>query len=103
VATLLFIIIVLSAFAGTICICTWTHRKETGSKPERLDDQYRIVELHNGKYRVEQYRYWYNDWGTPEDIGEYVFDTLDAARNRKNSLVARMSERAGYRMKKVVG
>ena len=102
-ATLCFIILVLGVVVGTIWICTWPYRQEVRSKPDRLDDQYRIVELHNGKYRVEQYRYWSNDWGAPEDIGEDIFDTLEEAQNRKNSLVARMSERAGYRMKKVVG
>jgi len=70
--------------------------------------QFRIVELKNGLYEVQQFRCkWdglssHKEWDRPEDDHMNTFHTLDAARTYKERLVARMLEQEGFNIKRVV-
>lgn len=70
--------------------------------------QFRIVELKNGLYEVQQFRCMWDglsslkEWTRPEDDGKNTFNTLDEARAYKERLVARMLEQEGFSIKRVV-
>lgn len=70
--------------------------------------QFRIVELKNGLFEVQQFRCKWDglnslkEWTRPEDDGMNTFNTLDEARTRKAMLVARMLEQEGFSIKRVV-
>lgn len=70
--------------------------------------QFRIVELKNGLFEVQQFRCKWDglsslkEWARPEDDGKNMFNTLDEARTRKAMLVARMLEQEGFSIKRVV-
>lgn len=99
-------------YIGAALICAFlfvaigcpTRRARKDSKPagNKYDSVFRIVELQNGKYRVEQLSYWTDEWHIPSGIGPYTFDTLEEAQVRKVQLIAELAERDGYRVKRVV-
>lgn len=70
--------------------------------------QFRIVELKNGLFEVQQFRCKWDglsslkEWARPEDDGMNTFNTLDEARTYKETLVARMLEQEGFNIKRVV-
>lgn len=70
--------------------------------------QFRIVELKNGLYEVQQFRCKWDglsslkEWTRPEDDGMNTFHTLDEARTYKETLVAKMLEQDGFSIKRVV-
>lgn len=70
--------------------------------------QFRIVELKNGLYEVQQFRCTWDglsslkEWTRPEDDGKNTFNTLDEARAYKARLVERMLEQEGFSIKRVV-
>lgn len=70
--------------------------------------QFRIVELKNGLYEVQQFRCKWDglsslkEWARPEDDGMNTFHTLDEARTYKEALVAKMLEQDGFNIKRVV-
>lgn len=77
-------------------------RKDSKPAGNKYDSVFRIVELQNGMYRVEQLSYWTDEWSIPSGIGPYNFDTLEEAQVRKVQLIAELAERDGYRVKRVV-
>lgn len=70
--------------------------------------QFRIVELKNGLYEVQQFRCKWEglssckEWTRPEDDHMSTFHTLDEARTYKEVLVAKMLEQDGFNIKRVV-
>ena len=70
--------------------------------------QFRIVELKNGLFKVQQFRCKWDglsslkEWVRPEDDGMNTFHTLDEARTYKARLVAEMLEQDGFNVKRVV-
>lgn len=86
--------------------------KKVLKKPKPPTDQYsqnfRIVELKNGLYEVQQFRCKWDglsslkEWTRPEDDGMNTFHTLDEARTYKETLVAKMLEQDGFSIKRVV-
>lgn len=70
--------------------------------------QFRIVELKNGLFEVQQFRCKWDglsslkEWTRPEDDGKNTFNTLDEARTYKETLVAKMLEQDGFNIKRVV-
>lgn len=70
--------------------------------------QFRIVELKNGLFEVQQFRCKWDglsslkEWTRPEDDGMNTFHTLDEARTYKETLVAKMLEQDGFSIKRVV-
>lgn len=81
--------------AGTI--------EPTGSKYDKL---FRIVELYNGLFQVQQWYDWKGNcmggWGIPDPIGPYTFESLSSAQARKTQLIRYMQEQEGYRVKRVI-
>ena len=70
--------------------------------------QFRIVELKNGLYEVQQFRCKWDglstlkEWDRPEDDHVKIFNTLDEAQAYKERLVAKMLEQEGFNIKRVV-
>lgn len=70
--------------------------------------QFRIVELKNGLYEVQQFRCKWDglsslkEWARPEDDHMNTFHTLDEARTYKETLIAKMLEQEGFNIKRVV-
>jgi hypothetical protein len=70
--------------------------------------QFRIVELKNGLYEVQQFRCKWDglsslkEWTRPEDDGMNTFHTLDEARVYKARLVEKQTEEDGFNIKSVV-
>lgn len=70
--------------------------------------QFRIVELKNGLFEVQQFRCKWDglsslkEWSRPEDDRMNTFNTLDEARTYKEVLVAKMLEQEGFNIKRVV-
>ena len=70
--------------------------------------QFRIVELKNGLFEVQQFRCKWDglsslkEWSRPEDDRMNTFNTLDEARTYTEVLVAKMLEQEGFNIKRVV-
>ena len=81
----------------------YSRRKNTGTTEE-----FRIVELRNGLYRVEQFRartYGWDtkkEWGRPDDVRNSTFNTLAEAQAHKRRLEERRAENEGFNIKRVV-
>ncbi len=81
-------------------------------KPKPAMDPYsqnfRIVELKNGLYEVQQFRCRWDglsslkEWARPKDDRTNIFNTLDEARAYKSRLVTDMLEQEGFNIKRVV-
>jgi hypothetical protein len=82
--------------------------KDWKDKKAPYGSQFRIVELKNGLYEVQQFRCKWDglsslkEWDRPEDDHMNTFHTLDEARTYKERLVARMLEQEGFSIKRVV-
>ena len=93
----------ICAFLFVAIVCpTRGSRKDSKPADNKYDRVFRIVELQNGTYRVEQLSYWTDEWSIPSGIGPYNFDTLEEAQSRKEQLIAELVKRDGYRVKRVV-
>ena len=62
------------------------------------DGQYRIVQLANGTFMVQQYKDYADGWSYPNALGPYQFDTLDGAKKRMDELVAKEKRLEGNRV-----
>jgi len=99
------LIIALVLLAVAVIIGVWKDKK-TEKAP--YGSQFRIVELKNGLFEVQQFRCRWDglsnlkEWARPEDDGMNTFNTLDEARAYKAMLVARMLEQEGFNIKRVV-
>ena len=92
----------ICAFLFVAIVCpTRGARKDSKPAGNKYDSVFRIVELQNGMYRVEQLSYW-TEWSIPSGIGPYNFDTLEEAQARKEQLIAELAKCDGYRVKRVV-
>ena len=93
----------ICAFLFVAIVCpTRGSRKDNEPAGNKYDSVFRIVELQNGKYRVEQLSYWTDEWSIPSSLGPYTFDTLEEAQARKAQLIADLMKADGYRVKRVV-
>lgn len=99
------LIIALVLLAVAVIIGAWKDWKE---KKAPYGSQFRIVELKNGLYEVQQFRCKCDglsslkEWARPEDDRMNTFHTLDEARTYKETLVAKMLEQDGFNIKRVV-
>lgn len=81
--------------------CNSVKEKADVGKPDH-DGQYRIVQLENGRYKVQEYQEYHDGWGMLTDIGPSEFATLDEARKRMADLAERENRRKGYRVAREV-
>ena len=71
--------------------------------PDEFDRLFRIVQLHNGLFRIEEYNTDGEYWNSyPTELGQFQFNTLKDAVARKAVLVQHKKEKAGYRAKRLV-
>lgn len=97
--------VALMLIAVAVIIGAWKDKK---AEETPYGSQFRIVELKNGLYEVQQFRCKWDglsslkEWTRPEDDGMNTFHTLDEARTYKARLVARMLEQEGFSIKRVV-
>lgn len=88
----------------SVAVASYAH---VGISPD-YGSQFRIVELKNGLYEVQQFRCKWDglsslkEWTRPEDDRMNTFNTLEEARDYKERLVARMLEQEGFSIKRVV-
>lgn len=93
--SLFFILLGIGIFVWGFC----TNLNEKANVNTRgHDGQYRIVQLANGTYMVQQYKYYAAEWSYPEAPGQYQFDTFDGAKKRMDELVAEEKRLAGNRV-----
>ena len=105
------IVIILGLVIGVgsviLPIVYHSRRKPPDSREDR-GGEFRIVELQNGLFEVQQLRVkahgWdlHKEWGRPKGDKMNTFNTLDEARAYRASLVADMLEQDGFNMKRVV-
>lgn len=94
--------VALTLIAIAVIIGAWKD-KETP-----YGSQFRIVELKNGLYEVQQFRCKWDglssikEWDRPEEDGMNTFHTLDEARAYKARLVEKQAEEDGFNIKRVV-
>lgn len=81
--------------------CNSVTEKANVGKPGH-DGQYRIVQLENGTYRVQEYQEYHDGWGMLTDIGPDEFDTLAEAQKRMDELIERDNRHKGYRISREV-
>lgn len=88
-----------------VLLLIFTSRENSYKKrQEDPEKSFRIVELESGRFSVQEWQWWNEDWGIPmEKIGPYTFDTLREAEARKAKLVEASKSRLGLRIKRVVG
>lgn len=97
--------ILIIALAVAVIIGAW---KDWKDKKAPYGSQFRIVELKNGLFEVQQFRCKWDglsslkEWARPEDDRMNTFHTLDEARTYKATLVAKMLEQDGFNIKRVV-
>lgn len=65
-----------------------------------FENQVRIVELENGIFSVQVWDTLRREWTYP--FGHHQFNTLELAKQDKESRVAELKREAGYRFKRVV-
>ena len=99
---LVFLLVIMVCVAVMFATGIFGRPNNVGSFPhqDNFESKFRIVELQNGKYRIEQ-----NDgleWGMPEFLGPHIADSLDEAKSIKATYVREKALQAGYRMKRVV-
>ena len=99
-----FYVVALVMFLGAIIVILILGPKEKNDKPQtdNPEDNYRIVELNNGKFKVEEYSKWKDCWDSPDILGPYIFDTIQEARARINRLLEQEKENKGYRVKRII-
>lgn len=94
--------VALTLIAVAVIIGAWK------DKEAPYGSQFRIVELKNGLYEVQQFRCKWDglsslkEWARPKDDRTNIFNTLEEARAYKARLVADMLEQDGYNIKRVV-
>lgn len=99
------LIIALVLLAVAVIIGAWKDKK---AEEAPYGSQFRIVELKNGLYEVQQFRCKWDglsslkEWARPEDDHMNTFNTLDEARTYKETLIAKMLEQEGFNIKRVV-
>lgn len=94
--------VALTLIAVAVIIGAWK------DKEAPYGSQFRIVELKNGLYEVQQFRCKWDglnslkEWARPEVDGKNTFHTLDEARAYKARLVEKQAEEDGFNIKRVV-
>ena len=102
---MIYILIIALVLAIAVIIGAW---KDWKDKKAPYSSQFRIVELKNGLFEVQQFRCKWDglsslkEWARPEDDGMNTFHALDEARTYKETLVAKMLEQDGFNIKRVV-
>ena len=102
---MMYILIIALVIAVAVIIGAWKDKKDEKTP---YGSQFRIVELKNGMYEVQQFRCKWagldslKEWDRPEDDRTNIFNTLEEARAYKARLVADMLEQDGYNIKRVV-
>lgn len=97
--------VALTLIAVAVIVGVWKDKKDD---TPNYGTQFRIVELKNGLFEVQQFRCKWDglsslkEWTRPEDDGMNTFNTLDEAKTRKAMLVAKMLEQDGFSIKRVV-
>lgn len=97
--------VALTLIVVVVIIGVWKDKK---AEEAPYGSQFRIVELKNGLYEVQQFRCKWDglsnlkEWTRPEDDRTNIFNTLDEARSYKERLVARIIEQDGFNIKRVV-
>ena len=97
--------VALTLIAVAVIIGAWKDKKD--DTPD-YGSQFRIVELKNGLYEVQQFRCKWDglsslkEWTRPEDDHMSTFNTLYEARTYKERLVEKQAEEDGFNIKRVV-
>lgn len=97
--------VALTIIAIAVIIGAW---KDWKDKKAPYGAQFRIVELKNGLYEVQQFRCKWDglsslkEWTRPEDDRMNTFHSLDEARAYKARLVEKQAEEDGFNIKRVV-
>ena len=93
--------VALTLIAVAVIIGAWKDKKD---EKTTYGTQFRIVELKNGMYEVQQFRCKWNgldslkEWARPEDDRTNIFNTLEEARAYKARLVADMRAQSQYNL-----
>jgi len=78
----------ICAFLFVAIVCpTRGARKDSKPAGNKYDSMLRIVELDNGMFQVQQWHDWKGEWGIPDSIGPYTFESLSSAQERKEQLI----------------
>lgn len=99
------LIIALVLLAVAVIIGAWKDKK---AEKAPYGTQFRIVELKNGLFEVQQFRCKWDglsslkEWTRPEDDRMNTFNTLDEARVYKARLIEKQAEEDGFSIKRVV-
>ena len=88
-------------FAAVLVLALVNHRPHTADYPadDDFEHQVRLVELENGIYSIQVWRYGH-EWEAP--FGHHQFHTLDEAKADKERRIEELKREAGYRFKRVV-
>lgn len=88
-------------FVAVLVFVLIDHKKHTADWPadDDFEHQVRIVELENGIYSIQVWRYGH-EWEYP--FGHHQFPTLGEAKADKERRIEERKREAGYRFKRVV-
>lgn len=72
------------------------------SKPYPDNGTLRIAQLANGKYILQEYKWYLDDWDRAEGLIYTYYNTIEEADKRLNEILAERKEAEGYKIEREV-